>query len=173
MSINFMVLGGPRSATTWAANWLTTDTTICLHDPLLEYRIEVLQRMTFDGKRFGISCTSSTLYPDWVNQQKCPKVVLHRPVKDINRSLRELGLVELIESKHYARLAAIKNALFVPYEWLFERSRAEFIAKHLGVPWCPYRHDLINQMRVEPMWRRLNVGKDAAQQLIKRINEAR
>lgn len=169
-----MVLGGPRSGTTWAANWLTTDTTVCLHDPLLEYPIQFLQRMTFDGgKRFGISCTASTLYPDWVNAQRCPKVVLVRDVHDINRSLRELGLVELIPSRHEARLAAVRNALFVPYEWLFHRNKAEFIAKHLGVPFDPYRHELLTQMRVEPMWRHLSVGKEAAAQLIKRVTEAR
>jgi hypothetical protein len=168
-----MVLGGPRSATTWAANWLTTDTTVCLHDPLLEYKIEYLQRMSFDGKKFGISCTSSTLYPDWVNKQKCPKVVLTRDVHEINNSLRELGLVELIPAKHMARLAAIKDALFVPYEWLFHPSKAAFIAQHLGVPFDITRHDVLMQMRVEPMWRRLNIGRDAAKQLIKRITEAR
>jgi hypothetical protein len=168
-----MVLGGPRSATTWAANWLTTDKSVCLHDPLLEYRIEFLQRISFPGRSFGISCTSACLYPDWVNKQKCPKVVLVRDVREINNSLRELGLVELIESKHEARLAAVKDALFAPYEWLFDTVGAYTIAKHLGVRWDPYRHDVLKQMRVEPMWRRLNVGKDAAKQLIKRITEAR
>lgn len=171
--INFMVLGGPRSATTWAANWLTTDGTICLHDPLLEYRIEHLQRLTFPGKRLGISCTSAMLYPDWVNAQSCPKVVLHRPVKDINRSLRELGLVELIPAKHEARLAAVEDALHVPYEHLFVPTGGAAIARHLGVPFDAARHNLLLQMRVEPMWRRLNIGKDAAAQLVKRIMEAR
>lgn len=172
--INFMVLGGPRSATTWAANWLTTDTSICLHDPLLEYTPSTLHRMTFPGgRRFGISCTASTLYPDWVNMQQCPKVVLTRDVNEINVSLRNLGMVELIPARHHARLAAIKKAMFVPYEWIFVPTAAEIISKHLGVPWDPARHDLLKQMRVEPMWRHLNVGKDASMQLVRRINEAR
>lgn len=170
-----MVLGGSRSATTWAANWLTTDETICLHDPLLEYPIEHLQRVTFPGKRVGISCTSSMLYPDWVNAQKCPKVVLHRPVADINRSLRELGLVELIPAKHTARLDAIsgKNVMHVPYDYLFIPTGAKGVANHLGVPFDAARHDLLRQMRVEPMWRRLNVGREAVLQLIDRIKESR
>lgn len=174
MAIDFMLLGGPRSATTWAANWLTTDTTVCLHDPLLEYKIEYLQRITFShGRRFGISCTSACLYPDWVNAQKCPKVILIRDVREINRSLRTLGLVELIPRKHEARLAAIKDAMFVPYEWLFTPSGASNIAKHLGVPFDEVRHDILKQMRVEPMWNRLNIGKDAVKQLVNRIVEAR
>ena len=172
--INFMVLGGPRSGTTWAANWLNTDTTVCLHDPLLEYSTAHLHRMSFPGgKRFGISCTASTLYPEWVNMQRCPKVVLHRDIKEINLSLRNLGLVELIPSRHEARLAAINNAMHVPYEYLFTSVGASMIAKHLGVPFDPVRHDILMQMRIEPMWKHLNVGRQAAVDLINRIKEAR
>lgn len=172
--INFMVLAGPRSATTWAANWLTTDTTVCLHDPLLEYTTEQLHRITFPGgRRFGISCTSSMLYPDWINMQKCPKVVLVRDVGEINASLRTLGLVELIPSRHQRRLAAVQNAMFVPYEYLFMTSKARIIADHLGVPFDPIRHNILMQMRVEPAWKHLNIGRAAADILINKILEAR
>lgn len=172
--IDFMVLGGPRSMTTWVANWLTTDTTICLHDPLLEYTTATLERLTFrGGKRFGISCTSATLYPDWINQQTCPKVVLVRDVREINNSLRALGLVELIPSRHEARLAAVKKAMFIPYDDLLGLGCAAAVAKHLEVPFDLDRYDLLRQMRVEPMWRHLNIGKGAAMTLVKRIQEAR
>lgn len=172
--IHFMVLGGPRSATTWAANWLSTDSTICMHDPLLEYNSGQLERMTFrNGKRFGIACTSSTLYPDWVNSQRCPKVVLVRDIREINTSLRALGLVELIPAKHEARLASIKNAMFVPYDDMFSLTKAAVIAHHLGVPFDIDRYDVLRQMRVEPMWNHLNIGKGAAMTLVKRIQEAR
>jgi len=168
-----MVLGGPRSGTTWAANWLTTDTTMCLHDPLLEYKIEFLQRLRFDGKKLGISCTSATLYPEWVNAQRCPKVVLVRDIHEINRSLEELGLVQLIPAKHEARLAAVKDALFIDYEKMFTHTGGQMICDHLGLPFSADRHDLLSQMRIEPMWARLNVGKEAAAALVKRIVEAR
>lgn len=168
-----MILGGPRSATTWAANWLTTGETVCLHDPLFEYLPRQLESMTFPGRRFGFSCTSATLYPDWVNMQKCPKVVLVREISDINNSLRGLGLVELIPEKHLARLAAVKNAKFVPYDYLFTATGAEIIAKHIGVPFDAVRHNILTQMRVEPMWRHLNIGKQAVMDLIARIKEAR
>lgn len=171
--INFMVLGGPRSGTTWAANWLTTNETVCLHDPLLEYRIETLQRLTFPGRRFGISCTSATLYPAWVNAQRCPKVVLVRDVSDINRSLRELGLVELIPARHEARLAAVKDAMFIDYELMFTVAGGRMISRHLGVPFDPIRHDILMQMNVQPAWKRLNVGRDAVKQLMERIKESR
>lgn len=171
--IDFMILGGPRSATTWAANWLTTDSTICLHDPLLEYTTEFLQRLVYPGKRMGISCTSSLLYPDWVNTQQCPKVILYRDVADINRSLRQLGLVELIESRHLARLTNIKRAMMVPYEYLFSKTGAKQIAKKLCVPFDEARHELLVQMRVEPRWRRVNVGRQAVIDLMAQIKESR
>jgi hypothetical protein len=173
MAIDFFVLGGPRSATTWAANWLTTDSTFCLHDPLLEYSIRQLDNLTTPGRRIGISCTSSVLYPDWVNGVDVPKVILYRDLEEINRSLRALGLVELEKISHLSRLDAIKKATMFDYRQLFIPSGAKAIADILGVPWDPYRHDLLIQMNVQPQWRTLRVGKQAAKDLIKRIQEAR
>lgn len=171
--IGFMVLGGPRSGTTWAANWLTTDSTHCLHDPLLEYTTSFLQRLVYPGKKFGISCTSSLLYPEWVNTQECPKVILYRDVVDINRSLKQLGMAELIEERHLKRLTNINGAEMFPYEFLFSKTAAEKIAGILGVPWDAHRHELLCQMRVETCWRRVNVGKQAARDLAMRILESR
>src|ERR1700674_721811 len=150
--ISFMVLGGPRSATTWAANWWRLDTTMAFDDPFLEYPLEQLHRLMIPDQRLGISCTSTLLYPDWVNAQKCPKVILFREPTDINRSLRELGLVELIPMRHFARIVAINDAMVIPYEKLFEPKTALIIARHLGVPFDAGRHNLLRQMRVEPLW---------------------
>ena len=174
--ISFMVLGGPRSGTTWAANWLTTDETLCLHDPLLEYPLKSLNNILFTGKKLGISCTASLLYPAWVAEQKCPKVVLYRDVKEINHSLQALGLAELMEIKHIERIewvAILPRTMLVPYEFLFSPSAAQRIAEHLGVPFCPQRHNLLRQMNVQPQWRNLNIGREAIDQLTARIIEAR
>jgi hypothetical protein len=173
MSIDFMVLGGPRSATTWAANWLTTDTTFCLHDPLLEYTVRQLENMTIPGKRIGISCTSAMLYPEWINAHPAKKILVYRGVEEINASLKRLGLVELEKFKHLGRLDAIKGVPMFRYEQLFLPKFARLIAAYLGVPWDAYRHDLLAQMNVQPNWKTLTVGKDAAAQLIERIRIAR
>jgi hypothetical protein len=173
MALDFMVLGGPRSATTWAANWLTTDTTFCLHDPLLEYTVRQLENMTIPGKRIGVSCTSLMLYPDWVNAHPAKKIVLYRDVEEINASLKRLALVELEKFAHLGRLDAIASVPMFKYEQLFLPRYAEIIAKHLGVPWDAHRHDLLSQMNIQPNWRTLTVGKDAAAQLIERIRIAR
>jgi hypothetical protein len=171
--ISFMILSGPRSASTWAANWLTTDTTVCLHDPLLEYTLPRLEQLSFPGKRLGISCTSAMLYPDWVNSHDCPKIILYRRMAEINASLNRLGLVQLGELQHMARIDAIKHKIVLPYEQLFTHKSAAAMAHFLGVPFDPVRHDLLMQMRVEPMFKHLHVGREAVTDLMKRINEAR
>lgn len=171
--ISFMVLGGPRSATTWAANWLTTDTTHCFHDPLLEYRLDQLAQVTLPDKKMGVSCTSLMLFPDWVNSRKCPKVILFRNVDEINTSLRRLGLVELGATQHFARIDAIKGAHLFVYDQLFSLKHAKIITEILGVPFDAYRHDLLRQMRVEPLWRHLNVERKAVEDLMARIIESR
>ena len=168
-----MVLGGPRSGTTWAANWLTTDTTICLHDPLMEYTLQQLEQVSFPGKRVGIACTAAMLFPHWVNASKAKKVILYRSVPEINASLRLLGLMELDENKHYNRVQEIKGATLLPYEQLFTPKSAKGSAEYLEVPFDAARFDLLRQMRVEPMFRHLNVGRQAVTDLVARINEAR
>lgn len=171
--ISFMILGGPRSGTTWAANWLTTDTTICLHDPLLEFNLQQLSQLYYPGKRLGVADTCALLYPKWVKAQACPKIVLYRSVAEINVSLSRLGLIELGELKHLGRIDAVKGIPIFPYEQLFNPSSAQKICGHLGVPWDAARHDVLRQMRVEPLWKHLNVGAAAARELVQRITEAR
>lgn len=168
-----MVLGGPRSGTTWAANWLTTDTTMCLHDPLFEYTIAQLEQISYPGKRLGIACTSALMYPEWVNASKAKKIILYRSIEEINHSLHALGLIELGEVSHLGRIDAIKGVKLIPYEQMFNWKSAQVIANYLGVPADPARHDLLRQMRVEPYWKHLNVGRQAVTDLMKKINEAR
>lgn len=170
--IDFMLLGGPRSGTTWAANWLTTDHSLCLHDPLITYTRAQLTQLTIPNKRLGISCTASMLFPDFVNGVKCPKVLIFRNVDEINNSLDRLGLTRLVDSDHYARMDAIKGAKLFVYDQLFRPKSAQAIAETLGAPWDPYRHYHLTQMRVEPMWRHVETGRQAVEELLARIAES-
>lgn len=92
--IDFMVLGVGRCGTAWAANWLTTETTICIHEPLFIHSLSALDEMR-DERLLGISCTGSWLFTDWMDAQAARKVVLHRPVSEINESLRRIGIKEV------------------------------------------------------------------------------
>lgn len=89
--IEFMVLGAPRSGTAWAAEWLSTDATICIHEPLLQYTAFELDRVEFD-RLAGISCTVMGLYPEWVNKHPARKVVLHREPAQVRASMERLGI---------------------------------------------------------------------------------
>jgi hypothetical protein len=157
--ISFMIFAGPRSGTTWAANWLTTDTTLCLHDPMLEFTRSDLNKLTLpNNRRLGISCTSSLYYPEWVKTVHCPKIFLYRDVAEINLSLRALGLQQIDEVSHLKRIAAFDDKIPVlPYEHMFTPSGGEAIADILRVPFDKARHNLLRQMRVEPFWSHVNV----------------
>ena len=62
--MDFIVTGLPRSGTTWVANWLTTDTTLCIHDPLYKYHLEDLDNIE-TNKKLGISCTAIWRAPEF------------------------------------------------------------------------------------------------------------
>ena len=174
MALSFMVLGGPRSATTWAANWLTTDTTFCLHDPLLEYTRRQLDVMTIPDKLIGIACTSSILFPEWVLKHPAKKIMLYRPVEEINYSLETLGLPTLDAYAHFKRMKVLMDKGIEPIFWqsLFDREVAAKVWKTLiGTPFDSYRHDLLIQFNVQPQFRNLPVSKEAVTDLVKRTAE--
>lgn len=169
-----MVLGGPRSGTTWAANWLSADSTICLHDPLMEYTRAQLDRMEIPGKRIGISCTSTLLFPEWYEKHPAKKILLWRDPEEINVSLEQLGLPVLDVPAHLARLKqAIQRGIPV-YNWhsLLHTGDARDIWTHLtNLPFDPYRHDMLTQFNVQPQFKRLPVSREAVHDLVKRTKE--
>lgn len=140
--IDFMVIGLPRSGTAWAANWLTTDTTLCLHDPLAKYHHTELDGLVSD-KRLGVACTGLWMVPEWINAHPAKKVILHRPLEAINRSLKAMGAMQLgdVSLDHI-------NGLHVDCEALW--SDPEPIWNHLtGLPMDWERHALLSTLNVQ------------------------
>ena len=86
-----MVLGAPRSGTAWAANWLTTDSTLCLHEPLARWDARQLDDLR-SQKLLGVACTALALQPDFVNAHPARKVILHRPAVEISDSMKRLRI---------------------------------------------------------------------------------
>ena len=85
--IEFMVIGLPRSRTTWMSNWLTTTGTFCLHDSLSQYTLSELNQYTCK-KTFGVSDTA--IYQAMkgsINSHPAKKLIIHRPIDEINASL--------------------------------------------------------------------------------------
>lgn len=171
MTISFMVLGGPRSATTWMANLLSTDTTLCLHDPLLEYTNVQLDKMIVPGKRIGISDTAALLWPEWLVSHPAKKILLWRDPAEINVSLRALGLSELDPAKHAARIAAVNGIKIYPSWMVFKAPIAFEICKRFGVPFCRYRFEELKKMNVQPHFKQVPVGREAAQELVRRLQK--
>lgn len=172
MAISFMVLAGPRSATTWLSNLLTTDHTLCMHDPLLEYTTLQLDQVTIPGKRLGIADTTALLWPVWLNLHTAKKIVVWRDPEEINHALIQLGLARLDVSKHAVRISALDKKIKV-YDWraVFEWRTAKEICDRFDVPIDKWRFHELRKMNVQPEFSRLPVSKEAIQQLVTRIVE--
>ncbi len=140
--IAFMVIGAPRSGTTWAANWLTTDNSLCLHDPLA-----MRHYSEWDGikssKRLGISDTGISAFPDWLNLHPAPKVILHRNRNEIALSL---GITEFMDTP--CRLIEI-HGMHVDYLDLWNNPKPiyEFL---LEQEFDTERHAELMKMNIQP-----------------------
>lgn len=140
--IEFMLLAAPRSGTAWAANWLTTDRSLCLHDPLIRFTIAELDQRR-GARLLGIACTASALLKD-INQHSARKVVLHRNPQEVRESMAHLRIrgsydfaaLDKVEGRHY------------DWEQLFEDPAPiyEFL---LGTPFDVERHHELRGLNVQ------------------------
>lgn len=153
--IEFIVVGLPRSGTAWAANWLTTDTTHCIHDPLARYHHTDLDRIA-SSKRLGVSCTGLWQFPDWLNQHPAKKVILHRDRAEVARSLGRLGFADL----PFPALDAIAG---MHVNWRDLWDDPEPIWEHLiGTPFDAERHQLLRELNVQVDFDRVTVDRTVA-----------
>lgn len=169
--IEFMVLSAPRSSSTWVANWLTTDTTLCLHDPVLEHRVEELDRLQSD-RRLGLSCTALALVPDWVNNHPARKVIVHRPLSEVNLSLANLHMAPL-DPVWQKALDKIEG-LHVRHRELFDQASAAAIYEYLlQRPLDEIRYNHLVGMQVEPAFERLRLPAGRAADFIRYMQAER
>lgn len=161
-----MVIAAARSATTWCANWLTTDTTLCLHDPLWKTHYSEWDAIQ-STHTLGISCTGIALFPEWVNQHPARKVVLHRDAGEINASLEKIGLPPLAQI-WCERLESIQG-MHCHWEDVFERPQR--IYEHLlQRPMDWERHALLKEIRMQPLFERLQPQKEVGERLIAELS---
>ena len=163
--VEFMVIAAPRSGTTWAANWLTTDRTLCLHDPLFECHYEHLDRIHTE-KLLGVSCTGLAFFVDWVNAHPARKVVLHRDIKEINESLDSIGLAAL-DNTYLDRLDRIEG---YHTDWSDIFNDPKFIYEFLTQrPFDVERHALLSTIEMQPEFSKLKVGREVTRKLLHEI----
>lgn len=157
----FIVLGLPRSGTTWLANWLTTDTTLCLHDP---FAVGMPESWPADHRARGISCTGAFLMPHWLAEYRCPIAVIEREPASCDRSLAQLGLPptsplrELLDRVPGRRFAF--DAL-----WAEDTARALWTFLLPDRPFDALRYRLLRSMQVQPTDPG-RVDADTVQQLV-------
>jgi hypothetical protein len=160
-----MVLGMPRSGTTWAANWLTTDTTLCIHDPLARYLVNQLDAIQ-SQKTLGVSCTGLALMPEWLNAHPARKVILRRPYAEVKASLDGQGFVgfqpidlDSIQGVHCNWLDIFTNPKPI-YEFLTDK------------PFDAERHAELAQMNIQVDYERVQFSKEAATHYMRSLQRA-
>lgn len=162
--VSFMVIGLPRSGTTWAANWLTQFSSLCIHDPLYRAHYtewEYALGRNAQGKTLGVSCTGVWRWPDWVNKYKARKLILHRDLGEIETSMSNLNMpsLDLIEAQKNLRQI---DGMHVHWLDLFNPDTALHIWKHLitDLPFSRPRHDELTMMKIEPMFTKVPIDKE-------------
>lgn len=144
MTPDFIVLGLPRSGTTWLANWLTTDRTLCLHDPFQRALPEVWDA---GGKRLGVSCTGAYLLPGWLESQSCPVAIVERDPVECDASLARMGL-----GSTWPLRAAFRRAKGRRFQNIWDEANARELWEYLlpGIPFDAARYRLLRGFNVQP-----------------------
>lgn len=169
--IKFMVIGLPRSGTTWAANWLCTRSVHCIHDPLYRYHYSDWDQITAESKWVGIACTGIWHWPDFLANHPAKKVILHRDIAEVDASLAAIGLPQC-DPTGPEKLNAI-DGLHVPHTDLFDEEGAASIWSYLGLGAMDrIRHAELVQIEMQPKFSGLKVGKDVTRRLMAEILEA-
>ena len=160
-----MLLASPRSGTTWAANWLTTDKTLCLHDPLWTHHYSELDGIESD-KRLGLSCTGLYLFPEFVNNHPARKVILHRDLSAINASLDAIGFPMITQQQH--KMLDQIDGLHFDYKDIFSKPMA--IYEYLtGLPFDTERHAFLLDIEMQPKFSGLKIGREVTRKLINEL----
>lgn len=163
-----MVIGAPRSGTAWAANWLTTDQTLCLHDPLWRMHYSDLDGIR-SAKTLGVACTGLALFQGWVNAHAARKVILHRNIDEVNASLAKIGM-PFVGDDFEDRLQAIVGK-HVWWRDLFERPR-EIYEYLLQRPFDGERHQALRELEVQMRFEGIQVDQAATARLLAELQRA-
>lgn len=164
--IEFMVISAPRSGSTWASNWLTTDKTLCLHDPLWKYHYSDLDNIQ-SRKKLGVACTGLYLFPEFVNKHPARKIIMHRDENEINHSLSEIGLITLHNYEDN-----LNKIVGWHIDWTQIFTEPKSIYEYLtGLKFDPERHALLKEIEMQPYFDGLKIGHEVTAKLMRELDE--
>jgi hypothetical protein len=165
--MDFIVMGAPRSGTCWAANWLNSEHALCLHDPLWRLDLDQLDRFQTRKRYFGIACTGVALFPKHLAGHPARRVVLHRPIKEINRSLKRMGLDPV--APEFSDILQGVEGLHV--HWLEVFTQPHRIWEHLlpDVPFDEERHKELRNYNVQMDFERIDPDPDVVRRMLARL----
>lgn len=157
--IDFMIIAAPRSGTAWAANWLTTESSLCLHDPLFEHHIEEWDSI-LSPRKLGVACTGVAMFPKFLKEHPARKVVLHRDLDEVNLSLHQMGL-PVLDVPAWTRALNDVDGLHVDWRNLWEAPAP--IWSHLmdTTSLDHARHRLLTKLNVQMDFERVRPDPDA------------
>ncbi len=144
--LDFIVIGLPRSGTTWLANWLTTERSLCLHDP---FALGWPEQWQFDARQRGISCTGAYTVKGFMEQYDCPVAIIDRDPAVCDASLEKIGFPSVAGLRDV--LLAQRGKVFA-FDALWQESGARTLWNHLlpGVRFDPLRYRLLQDIQVQP-----------------------
>lgn len=144
--LDFIVLGLPRSATTWLANWLTTEHSLCLHDP---FSFGMPAAWPIDHRKRGISCTAAYLMRGWLDHYECPTAIIERDPAACDASLDAMGLPGTAPIYRLFHQAEGRRFAFEAL-WHEDGARElwDFLLPH--VPFDALRYRLLQEMQIQP-----------------------
>ena len=161
--IEFMVIAGPRSSTTWCANFLTTDTTFCHHG--LSAKLHHSEWDALDSNKIlGVSDTVVSRFHKWLNKHPARKVILHRDGKEICESVgcseipESTWCLDKVEGMHVHYMDVFDNPKPI-FEFLLQR---EFDKE---------RHDMLKQFQINTMAHKVKLDKNIHLRIMRELQE--
>lgn len=147
--MDFLITAFPRSGTTWLANLLTTENSVCFHDPLYRVHYNDLETIkSSKAKVNGVSCTGIWRFSDWWNAQDCKKIVVKRKLNEINVELKNCGLPYMdCGTEQLDEL----SGLHLSFDQLFKFETCNKIhSLCLGYPLSEDRFNILKDMLIQP-----------------------
>ena len=156
-----MVIAAPRSGTGWAANWLTTDMSLCYHGLSARAPMERWQTLESD-RMLGTAETALWWAAEMLNLYPARKVILHRDPAEICASLQMPELLERIE--HMQTSLCDIDGMHVRWDQMFD-DPAPIYEHLLQRPFDGERHAELVRLQVTCMPKRVTFDPDAVRQM--------